>query len=452
MSVVVTKSPSVLVGPATAPAAVSPPSTEHIIKLTSFDKALAFLPVKSFHVFTHAIHEPAETVRHALSLALVHYFPVAGRLVVVDGGGGGGDLRIACTGEGVAFVAASANRSLDDVSLLDPPFAPALLNELAVGLGADDGLFRPSDPLLLVQVTEFACGGFVVGVTRNHAVADGTGFAQLMQAVGELARGVPRPSVLPVSCGDDDLPPLPPSVFAMEKKLLTLEQKDFAYLDITVPSACISRIKAGYFAGDDGDGPCTVFEAVMAVLWQSRTRAVISDTAAPAPLVFAANVRKLVGAKKGYYGNCITSAVIVPTSGEVANGSIQDVVGLIKRAKRPIPLQFRKKKKNDDDVVAGEEEEEEDEESPGFGDEVMFGYNVLDVTSWRNLGADAVDFGGGRPARVMCVMDRLAVPNCVACLPYCAGKKDDGANVLARCVREEHVDAFLAEIAKLTAM
>ncbi|TVU17131.1 hypothetical protein EJB05_33147, partial [Eragrostis curvula] len=448
MSVVVTKSPSVLVGPATAPA-MSPPSTEYIIKLTSFDKALAFLPVKSYHVFTHAIHEPAETVRRALSLALVHYFPAAGRLVVVAGDDGG-DLRIACTGEGVAFVAASANRSLDDVKLLDPPFGAALLNELAVGLGADgDGLFRPSDPLLLVQVTEFACGGFVVAVTRNHAIADGTGFAQLMQAVGELARGAPRPSVLPVSCGDDDdLPELPPSVFAMEKKLLTLEQKDFAYLDITVPSACISRIKAGYF---DGDGPCTVFEAVMAVLWQSRTRAVISDPAAPAPLVFAANVRKLVGAKKGYYGNCITSAVIVPTSGEVANGSIQDVVKLIKRAKRPIPLQFRKKKKknNDDDDIAGDEE---DEESPGFGDEVMFGYNVLDVTSWRNLGADAVDFGGGRPARVMCVMDRLAVPNCVACLPYCAGKKDDGTNVLARCVREEHVDAFLAEIAKLTAM
>jgi hypothetical protein len=76
--------------------------------------------------------------------------------------------------------------------------------------------------------------------------------------------------------------------------------------------------------------------------------------------------------------------------------------------------------------------------------EVMFGYNAFDVTSWRNLGADTVDFGSGTPARVMCRMDRMPVPHCVACLPW----RKDGANVLARCVREEHVDAFLGELAK----
>ncbi|TVU00316.1 hypothetical protein EJB05_54262, partial [Eragrostis curvula] len=420
-SVVVTKSPSVLVCPATTPAA-----SEHIT-LSSFDKALAFFPVKSFHIFTHAIDEPAETVRRALSRALVHYFPVAGRLVV-----DGGELRIACTGEGVAFVAAAASCSLDDVRLLDPPFGAAMLKELAVGLGADDGFFCPADPLLLVQVTEFACGGFVVGVTRNHAIADGTGFAQFMQAVGELARGMPRPSVLPVSCGDDELPALPPSVAGIGKALLTLQPQDFAYLDITVPSSCISRIKAGYFADD---GPCTVIEAVIAVLWQSRMRAVMSDPAAPAPLIFPANVRKLVGTREGYYGNCITPAVVVPTSGEVANGSIHDVVKLIKRAKRPIPLHFRKIS-----------ESQEEASLPLADDGVMFGYNALDVTSWRNLGSDAVDFGGGRPARVMCVFDKMAVPYCVACLPC---REKDGANVLAICVREEHADAFRAEVAKL---
>ncbi|KAK8456997.1 hypothetical protein SEVIR_3G110700v4 [Setaria viridis] len=440
MSVTVTKFPPVLVGPATAPEPAAEATV--YINLSSFDRALAFFPVTSFHVFDRAIGAPAETVRGAMSRALVHYFPVAGRIVAAAADGE--RLRIACTGEGVSFVAATADRSLADAGLLDPPSGAALLDELAVGVGAEG--FRPSDPLLLVQVTEFACGGFVVAVTRNHAVADGTGFAQFMRAVGELARGMPRPSVLPVSCGDDSLPELPPLVAAMENALVVLEPRDFAFLDITVPSSCIDRIKAG-FAGQvtAGGGPCTVFEAVMAVLWQCRTRAVMpDDPSTPAPLIFAANVRKHAGARHGYYGNCITSAVAVPTSGEVAHGGINDVVRLIKRAKQPIPHQF--KRRNSGRVAGGGGEGEGGLSLSAEQAEVMFGYNAFDVTSWRNLGADAVDLGGGTPARVMCRMDRMPVPHCVACLPC----RKDGANVLARCVKEEHVDAFLGELAKFT--
>ena len=57
---------------------------------------------------------------------------------------------------------------------------------------------RQTDPLLLMQVTVFACGEFVVGVTWNHVLADGAGIGQFLQAVAELARGMSLPSVVPV--------------------------------------------------------------------------------------------------------------------------------------------------------------------------------------------------------------------------------------------------------------
>jgi hypothetical protein len=436
MSVTVTKSQPVLVGPATAPAASKAEAMVYI-NLSSFDRDLAFLPVTSFHVFDCAIYAPAETVRGALSGALVHYFPVAGRIVVATDDNGGERLRIACTGEGVSFVAATADRSLADVGLLNPPSATTLLDELSIGVGAE-GL-RQSDPLLLVQVTEFACGGFVVAVTWNHGVADGTGFAQFMRAVGELARGMPQPSVLPVSCGDDSLPEPPPFVTAIGNALVACEPRDFAFLDITVPSSCINRIKAEFAANYAGDGPCTVLEAVMAVLWQCRTRAVMpDDPSTPAPLIFPVNVRKHVGARHGYYGNCITCAVAVPTSGEVANGGINDVVRLIKRALQLIPDQF--KWRNSGGGGGGGLSLSAEQV------EVMLGYYAFDVTSWRNLGVEAVDFGSGTPARVMYRTDRMSLPHCVACLPC----RKDGASVMARCVREEHVDSFLGELAKFT--
>ena len=72
--------------------------------------------------------------------------PVARRVVIV--GEGGGRLLITFTGKGVAFVVASADHFLAAVGLLDPSSGAPLLDELAVGLGAEG--FRPSDPLLLV--------------------------------------------------------------------------------------------------------------------------------------------------------------------------------------------------------------------------------------------------------------------------------------------------------------
>ncbi|KAL6841058.1 hypothetical protein ACP4OV_029027 [Aristida adscensionis] len=432
MSITVTKSSPVLVRPATAPVPDSP-AVRHIA-LSSFDKAVTFLPMTTIYVFDGAIHEPAETVRRALSQALVHYYPIAGRPVV----GPDGELRIACSGDGVPFVAATANCSLADVELFDPPFAP-LLKELLIGFGPEG--CRESGPLMMVQVTKFAGGGFVVGVTRNHVICDGKGTAQFMQAVGELARGYPQPSVLPASRADDALPPLPRLVLAMEKTMATLEPQSFVNLDLTVPSALIDGVKTD-FLRCTGE-PCTVYEAVVAVLWQCRTRAVMTDPAAPAMLLFAANVRKLVGAKDGYYGNCITSAAIAPASGEVANGDIKDVVKLIKRCKRGIPDQFKNAMGSEVGyVVEGVSEEKLGE---------VIGYNALFVTNWKNVGHEAVDFGGGGggggggPARVMCWLENTGVPYCVACQPC---KNKDGASVSTLCVREEHADAFLGELAK----
>ncbi|KAF0912211.1 hypothetical protein E2562_013166 [Oryza meyeriana var. granulata] len=426
---VVSKSSRELVGPSTKPAV---PPTGDMINLSSFDKAFGLYPFTSFHIFNNAIVEPAMTIKRALSQALVYYYPLAGR---VTGAANGGQLRISCTGEGVAFVAATASCALKDVKLFDPPFA-ALLKELAVEYLAEE--CGEADPLLLMQVTEFACGGFVVGMTWNHVVADGKGIAQFLQAVGDLARGLPRPSVLPVSCGDDSLPELPPLVAAMEKIMVRLENKQFAYLDITIPASVIRRVKAE-FAGDVGYSgePCSVFEAVAAVLWRSRTRAVFSDPDKPALLVFAANVHKHIGAKHGYYGNCVTSQVVVATSGEVANSDVKDVVKLIRRAKEQIPAQF----KNPGGVAMNGAARMEKQLA------ALSGYNAFFMASWRNIGFEAVDFGGGRPARVMCHVGPTAVPSCVACLP---GDGDGGgASVLLLCVKEEHVDAFLAELESL---
>ncbi|EMS46726.1 3'-N-debenzoyl-2'-deoxytaxol N-benzoyltransferase [Triticum urartu] len=219
------------------------------------------------------------------------------------------------------------------------------------------------------------------------------------------------------------------------KKTNLKKRKELVALDVTIPSSLIKRIKF------ECGGDCTAFEAVAAVLWRCRTRAVISDDDpnASVPLAFTSNVRGLVGSKEGYYGNCITFQQVQATSTTVASGEIKDLVRLIKLAKEKVPDTFQ----NVGDVgetraSGGRDQQQLAVAAPR--------YNVLGVSSWRNLGFEAVDFGRGSPARVMWKAHQTVGFVCVVC-PPCKG--EDGVSVLSLCVKPEHADAFMAELATL---
>ncbi|KAF7013543.1 unnamed protein product [Triticum aestivum] len=424
--VAVRKSSTVVVRPPPEPATATVN-----INLSPLDKNVMSVPAAVFMVFDSRIPKPAATIEKALSQALAHYPAVSGRLAA---GAEQGEFHIRCTGEGVPFVAAAADCALKDAEFFGRSAAGALLEELAIYYPAEHCGF--GDPLLMMQVTEFSCGGFVVGVTWNHVLADAAGIGQFLQAVGELARGLPSPSVAPVR-RDDALTAVPPPTDGFVELMMTLQPADMAALDVTVPWGLIDRIKDGCNARGSSRSrpPCTTFEAVAALLWQCRTRAVglSSSPEEPVALYFAVNARRHVGARRGYYGNCVTGRVVVATAGAVAGGDLADLVGMIQRAKSQIPEQFDGGGKKG--VTA---------DRRGVAGLAVDGYNVLIVTSWRNLGLDMADFGGGPPARVTTYgRGRVRAPNCVPC----PGNDAVGSSVMAACVREEHAAAFLGELA-----
>jgi len=422
MSLVLRKSSPVVVRP--SPEQVTMRGT---IKLSSFDKSLNNVPETSLLMFEHPIHNAAGTIQAALSRALAHYYPIAGRIIAGGGSGGGGgddDVYIECNNEGVTFVAASTCQALKEVICFDrSPDARKLLDELVVPYPAM--ACGPRDPLLMMQVTEFSCGGLVLGVTWNHGIADGVGMAQFLQAVGELAGGLSSPSVAPVSW-DGSLPTLPPSVLDAEEHLiLDPINGDLATLDITIPLQSIDQIRSDFSSRFHGQ-PCTTFEAVLAVLWRCRTRAIRLDPETPILLMFVADVRKHVGAKEGYYGNCIIDQLVVATSSAVADGDVKDVIMAIKHAKEQIPGRLR--------MTTGQHELCK-----------VPAYHAMMVSSWRNLGFDRVDLGSGRPARV--TTSGKHMPPAPSAQGFLSSGRD-GVRVLSALVTEEHTDASLAELAK----
>uniref|UniRef100_A0A804MIH0 Uncharacterized protein n=1 Tax=Zea mays TaxID=4577 RepID=A0A804MIH0_MAIZE len=394
MSSWVTKSLPFLVAPAVA-------SPTAALQLTSMDRALVSLPVSAMFVYENPIDRPAETIRRALSRALVPYYPMAGRLAVT-----GDQLKLACTGEGVAFVGASASCTLQDARLCDR--RPVVsVEDLSISYA---GQYSEDPPLLLVQ------------------------------AVGEFARGSPSPSVLPMRV-DDTLSELPPPITTMTKALVSSKPRDMPSSYITVPLSFVDRIKGefrrrSYGSGSGQVSTCTAFDVFTAAIWKCRARATIGSAAspdAPTALAFTVNVRKPAKAKDGYYGNVFAFGLAASTLREVADGDILDLVTLVRDAKARVPFTFADGAAHIADEMGGRLKG-------------LDGYDTLYVTSWWNLGLDDVDFGSGGAERVIGCMERKVVPGCFLC-----GKKDkaEGVAAMALCVKQEHAEAFHAELRSL---
>ncbi|CAM0908299.1 unnamed protein product [Alopecurus aequalis] len=419
----VSKSSAVLVRPSSV--AVS----GDIIKLSPYDEMFVGATNTALLVFSDPIihagegETAAERIKAALSEALVHFPLLAGRLVR----GGADGNHIACTSEGVLFVAASSSASIKDVKYSEMGGSP-LLEELAVSY-PPEGCGR-HDPLLLMQVTQFPCGGFVVGITSSHAASDGAGMGQFMQAVGELARGLPAPAVVPVT-RDDSLKALPPYmggvVRVIERILRGSRGHDLSLLGVTISSDLINRAR-------DASGGCTVFEAVTAVLWRCRTRATMADQDADAPTALSISIdaRRYVGASHGYYRNCTVVHLAVAKAGLVANASIVDLVRLIQHAKHQLPRTMM-------------------QEDLGLDLEMTHKldfYNLCVVTHWGNMGLAATDFGAGKPATLLGY--RKSQSRFPSNIITRNNGNDGGCNVLSSTVTEEHAQAFLHELASVS--
>lgn len=89
--------------------------------------------------------DPVKVIREALGKALVFYHPFAGRLKEEIGR----KLVVECNGEGVLFIEADADVSLEDFGDgLQPPFP--CLEELVFDVQGSGGVLH--SPLLLIQV------------------------------------------------------------------------------------------------------------------------------------------------------------------------------------------------------------------------------------------------------------------------------------------------------------
>ncbi|KAL2338667.1 hypothetical protein Fmac_013113 [Flemingia macrophylla] len=390
----------------------------------------------------------AATLKDSLSRVLVPFYPLAGRLHWI----GNGRLELHCNDKGVQFVEAESTSTLQDLG----DFSPSSEYHHLVPT-VDYTLPIHDLPLVLVQLTNFKCGGISLSINISHAVADGPSALHFMCEWARLARGEtlqtapfldrrvlragePPLAVFPTTRHvhtEFDHPPLllGQTGYTEERKkkttvaILKLSKRQVETLRKTAnESWCEHSNGRGY----------SRYESVTGHVWRSACKARGHREKQPTALGVCVDSRGRMQPPlpKGYFGNATLDVVATSVAGDLVSKPLGYAASRIREAIERV---------SDEYVRSGIEFLKRQEDLSRFQDLYamgsekgpFYGNPNLGVVSWLTLPIYGVDFGWGKelymgPGTHDFDGDSLLLP----------GPDGDGSLLLALCLQVDHMDAF----------
>ncbi|TXG66277.1 hypothetical protein EZV62_007552 [Acer yangbiense] len=392
------------------------------------------IPVIQFYKYEPSMkgRDPVKMIRQGIAETLVFYYPFAGRLRE----GPDRKLMVDCTGEGVVFIEADADVTLQQFGdALQPPF-PCWEELLFDVPGTAEVL---NCPLLLIQVTRLKCGGFIFALRHNHTMSDAAGLVQFMAAVGEMSRGARAPSIPPVwerhvlNARD------PPRVTCThheydevaDTKGTIIPLDDMAHRSFffgPTEIAAIRRFLPHHLRR------CSTFEILTACLWRCRTIALQPDPTEEMRVICIVDARPKFNPPlpHGFYGNGFAFPVALSTAEKLSKNPLGSALELVRKAKADVTDEYMKSVA-DMMVIKGR---------PHFT--VVRSYLVSDLT---RAGFGEVDFGWGKAVYGGAAKGGVgAIPGVASFyIPFKNNKGEDGI-VVPVCLPAPAMARFLKEL------
>ncbi|CAO2200220.1 unnamed protein product [Urochloa humidicola] len=303
----------------------------------------------------------AVALESSFARALRLFYPFAGRLAADERGYCTVTVSLRCTGEGAEFVHATAPgvAAADIVSsIYTPPVVISELHSFDPALAAAAAAIEAL-PLLSVQITELADGVFV-GVTLNHAVADGTALWHFLNTWSEIHRRGGGGTI-----DDGDLSTSPPVLrrwFAGTwpvpiplpfSKLEHIARPEFDRTSIhdcflTFSSTSVKNLTSrangelavdGTSAAAAAGGGISSLHAVMAHLWRAvcRARRLAPEQGTSYSVVVDCRGH-VSGMPRGYVGNAVAFGKAEATAGEVEEKGLGWAAWLLSRAEASVDV------------------------------------------------------------------------------------------------------------------
>ncbi|CAO2163890.1 unnamed protein product [Urochloa humidicola] len=331
--------------------AAAPPTTT-VIPLTVFD----LISFDDYMFGIHAFHPPSPptaTLESGLAKALSEFREWAGRLVADPDPTTGLRRRgILLNDAGARFLSATAEDTIESAMplLRQPTLEVRRLHPSPPAAG--DG------ELMLVQVTRFACGSFVVGHAMHHAVGDAFAISRFLVAWGHATRGAVDP-VTPVHDRTSFFAPsIPPRVefdhrgaefikpSSRDKKNVNTgggSDGDANGDEVVVQHVCFSRefiseLKSRASSSSAASVPYSTAQCLAAHLWRcvTKARGLAADAGGEeatttTTLHLAVNGRaRMRGLPEGYTGNAVLWAHPATTAHELVAAPLGHVAELVR--------------------------------------------------------------------------------------------------------------------------